>query len=513
MPSVKIENMNIIRANLNVLASFDGHTGLGGKGARKLHINTATGEFGTKDGLFQNFFQRTKQDSLLHPDTMKTISDMFEFAIKQMNKATGHDKRREETRKLLFRGFRGLVYLADHYRLEQNYNALKVVLKNIESLLSKPLESILSRGIKDQLWFETGLYVKKTTSFVQTDFIDAPMGGICHGICMDWCRRVVVKKKFSYASSSKDYYDQIIQEVDAYQMAQIDSEKNRILDNVLHDPNLTSEEAQKAEYMRQGLGDPMINKAVNIMSTTKKILQNYRFQKKSTYQALVQHTQKMNAHLVSDKILELINHKNDSQAKLDKGFHEIEVYDFVGLPRTNQVPLTDEEKNRLRKTIMQIDDSLKRIGVPNDNGGDLSLEKAARKFSRMEYNETDSIEITKDTVLCISDPTEFEPHLNTLITKCINSMDNVTPKAFFLSFNYGGTYAGISHKGGHALAFAKHTKDNNVDSYHAIDPNFGDFSSTTKEGLIFIFSVVLSWYSLTRNFTRIETATVSLRDN
>ena len=156
MPSVKIENMNIIRANLNVLASFDGHTGLGGKGARKLHINTATGEFGTKDGLFQNFFQRTKQDSLLHPDTMKTISDMFEFAIKQMNKATGHDKRREETRKLLFRGFRGLVYLADHYRLEQNYNALKVVLKNIESLLSKPLESILNRGIKDQIWCETG---------------------------------------------------------------------------------------------------------------------------------------------------------------------------------------------------------------------------------------------------------------------------------------------------------------------------------------------------------------------
>ena len=47
MPSVKIENMNIIRANLNVLASFDGQRGLGGNGARKLHINTATGEFGT----------------------------------------------------------------------------------------------------------------------------------------------------------------------------------------------------------------------------------------------------------------------------------------------------------------------------------------------------------------------------------------------------------------------------------------------------------------------------------
>ncbi len=112
MPFVNIDNITIIRANLGILASFDGRRGLGGKGARKLHINTATGAFSTKDGLYQNIFQRSADDSLLNADTIRTMRTMFANAVTHMKTYPGADKQRDETRKLLFSGVRGLAYLA-----------------------------------------------------------------------------------------------------------------------------------------------------------------------------------------------------------------------------------------------------------------------------------------------------------------------------------------------------------------------------------------------------------------
>ena len=112
MPFVAIENITIIRANLEVLARFDGHRGLGGVGALKLNIN-ATGVFSAEDGYFQAMFKRWGE-SLLNEDTIRTIRTMFENAVKHMKTDPHPDKKRDETRKLLVRGFRGLAYLSYH---------------------------------------------------------------------------------------------------------------------------------------------------------------------------------------------------------------------------------------------------------------------------------------------------------------------------------------------------------------------------------------------------------------
>ena len=117
--------------------------------------------------------------------------------------------------------------------------------------------------------------------------------------------------------------------------------------------------------------------------------------------------------------------------------------------------------------------------------------------------------IPENIVLCMSDPSDFLNHLTPLINRCVNSMDGVTPKAYYLSFSFGGNYAGIDKSGAHAMAFSKNPATN---VFYAIDPNYGEFSSQTVDGLTFIFCVLLSYYSLIRNIKNIETATVSLRD-
>jgi hypothetical protein len=163
----------------------------------------------------------------------------------------------------------------------------------------------------------------------------------------------------------------------------------------------------------------------------------------------------------------------------------------------------EKDKDSFRKSIAQINNALGNIE------GISPLLKAATKFSRMEYHNTERLNIPEATVLCMSDPSDFQNHINPLINRCLNSMIGMTPKAFYLSFKFGGNYAGIDKSGGHAMAFSK---DPVTNTYYAIDPNYGEFSSQTVDGLVFIFCVLLSRYSLTRNINVIETATVSLSD-
>lgn len=501
MPFVNIDNITIIRANLGVLASFDGQRGLGGKGARKLHINTATGAFSTKDGLYQNIFQRSGDDSLLNADTIRTIRTMFANAVTHMKTYAGADKQRDETRKLLFRGVRGLNYLAyQGYRARPNYNLLQDMIKSIKTDLEIPLISILFNGLANRLWFDTGVQVAKAASFEQTDFLEDPMGGICYGICMDWCRRALVKNKFSFETSSKQIeLDQMMQEIKTFQHAQLKADLPQIKNNVLQDPAFTTEADKRAEMMRRA--EPLKIATAENITANEKTLRAIRYNKKSTYQALAQQNQHERISNVSEKIGMLQMYKLECESKINGTFN-IAVYQGP-LLFNHQERISDKTKERLRKDVTLIDNAIGKIG------GSFPLTRAAEKFSRMEYQETEQLNIPENIVLCMSDPSDFLVHLTPLINRCVNSMDDVTPKAFYLSFSYGGSYAGMDKSGGHALAF---TKDPATNVFYAIDPNYGEYSSQTVDGLTFIFCVLLSHYSLIRNIKKIETATVSLRD-
>ena len=154
MPFVNIDNITIIRANLGILASFDGRRGLGGKGARKLHINTATGAFSTKDGLYQNIFQRSADDSLLNADTIRTINDMFQHAIKNIPS----DSNIEITRKALFNGFRGLVYLAyNGYNAKQGYVNIANMIDGIKKSLKNLIDNFVLYAKVDSNVLVTGV--------------------------------------------------------------------------------------------------------------------------------------------------------------------------------------------------------------------------------------------------------------------------------------------------------------------------------------------------------------------
>jgi hypothetical protein len=501
MPFVNIDNINIIRANLGVLASFDGHRGLGGKGARKLHINTATGAFSTKDGLYQNIFQRGENDSLLNADTIRTIRTMFANAVTHMKTYAGPDKQRDETRKLLFRGVRGLAYLAyQGYRARPNYNLLQDMINSIKKDLEVPLKSILRDGRKDQYWFDTGVQIAKPLTFTQSDFLENTMGGICHGICMDWCRRVLVKNKFSFKTSSKQIeLDQMMQEIRTFQHAQLNADLLQIKNNVLQDPAFTTEADKRAEFFRQA--EPFSTATAEKITANEKTLRAIRYNKKSTYQALAQQNQHEKISNVSEKISMLQQYKLECESKINGTFN-IAVYQGALLVN-HQERISDKTKESLRKAVTLIDNAIGSLG------GNFPLTRAAEKFSRMEYQETEQLYIPENNVLCMSDPSDFLNYLTPLINTCVNSMDDVTPKAFYLSFKFGGNYAGMDVSGGHALAF---TKDPATNVFYAIDPNYGEYSSQTVDGLTFIFCVLLSHYSLIRNIRKIETATVSLRD-
>lgn len=509
MPVITINDMNTIRNNLRVLASFDGLRGLSGKGARKLHIN-ADGTFGTKDGLFQNIFQRGNEDSLLNADTIETIKRMFSSAINHMNNYTGADKQRDETRRLLFRGFRGLVYLAHHgYRTKGNYNRLQDLIEFVRDRLSVPLLAIIKKGLTDQLWFDSGVAVRKAASFTQSDFLEDTMGGICYGICMDWCRRVLIKNKFSFTTSSKqNEWDQLIRDVENYQ-----SQKNRekidtLVQGVLLNPDLTDKASKEAELKKQIT--PIMKEMNESIKANKAAITDMRFRKKSTYQALAQHTQKTSLPIdvvgqanqinkVSEQISLLQLTKLECEAKINGTYEE--TIQFGNITYINKPIFSDTQKDSFRKTILQIDNAVAKIG------GSWPIMKSANKFSRMEMQMTDELNFPETTIMCISDPTDFQPHLAPIINRCINSMTVELPKAFYLSFSYNRAYAGIDKSGAHAMAF---TKDPATNIFYAIDPNFGEFSSPTVDGLTFIFSILLSYYALKRNITTISTDTLSL---
>lgn len=246
------------------------------------------------------------------------------------------------------------------------------------------------------------------------------------------------------------------------------------------------------------------------IKANKAAITDMRFRKKSTYQALAQHTQKTSLPIdvvgqanqinkVSEQISLLQLTKLECEAKINGTYEE--TIQFGNITYINKPIFSDTQKDSFRKTILQIDNAVAKIG------GSWPIMKSANKFSRMEMQMTDELNFPETTIMCISDPTDFQPHLAPIINRCINSMTVELPKAFYLSFSYNRAYAGIDKSGAHAMAF---TKDTATNIFYAIDPNFGEFSSPTVDGLTFIFSILLSYYALKRNITTISTDTLSL---
>ena len=343
------------------------------------------------------------------------------------------------------------------------------------------------------------------------------MGGICYGICMDWCRRILVKNKFSFKTSSKqNEWDQIMHEIERFQKTRLKSDMEQIYKNVVRNAKFKTKEDREAEYNRQV--DPIQITTDDNISANKENIRKMRYHKKGTYQALAQHTQtevgkstykivgqanqiSMETSMVSEKVQKLLLFQAECQSKIDGTYREILFYNNQQF--TMPTPhFSAKEIDAFKKTVLQIGNAI-------GNLGESPLMRAAEKFSRMEYKDTEQLNIPENITLCMSDPSDFLSYLTPMITRCVNSMDGATPKAFYLSFSYGGNYAGMDKSGGHALAFSKNPATN---VFYAIDPNYGEFSSQTEEGLTFIFCVLLSHYSLIRNIKKIETATVSLRD-
>jgi len=487
--------MVTIRRNLGVLATFTGRPGLSGKGARKLHINTATGEFSTKDGLYQNIFQRSADDSLLNTDTIKTLNDMFQHAIKNIHS----DNYIEITRKALFDGFRGLVYLAyNGYKNKHGYDALDKMIKGITKSLEYLLEKFVVSAKVDHNVFVTGLNTNKTQFFIQKDFLPTVEGGICWGICMDWCRRVLVKRKFSFGTSSKSLFEDVKNELrdkGVKKLREINRDINR-------SPNFTSDDMRRAEFARQ---QAVVNGDFSeILNVNQNLINAARYQKKGTYAALAQHTQTLrNYKDVSASIGDLMNHRNKLAETLKKDYETKTVKDEILGTVLKNVPLTEKKKKELNQEINEIDNALNKIKETNISGQD-PLEIASNKFSRMRITSKNRTDILPPEVLFMSDQSDFTPHLTILINRCLNPNSS---DAFFLSWKCSTSYCGIGGQSAHAMAFAM---DPAVQKYYAMDPNCGEFSSDSIDGLIFIFSVILSRYSFGNIINSLETKTLIL---
>jgi len=495
MPYVQITDMGTIRGNLAILATFTGRRGLGGKGAMKLHINTATGTFGTKDGLYQNIFQRSADDSLLNADTIRTINDMFQHAIKNIPS----DSNIEITRKALFNGFRGLVYLAyNGYNAKQGYVNIANMIDGIKKSLKNLIDNFVLSAKVDSNVFVTGVNTNKTESFGQRDFLPKVKDGICYGICMDWCRRVLLKGSFSFGTSSKKLFEDVKDQVKEKRRKNL----REIKRDINSSSNFTSEDMRTAELERQrDLTRGDLNDELRV---NKILMKAARYQKKGTYAALAQHTQHLpSSNGVSNNIVDLMNRRRELEETLTKGYDVRNVYvPHLGTSVPQNVQFTTEKKSELEQVIKEIDTALNIIRKTKPGQDPYKI--ASEKFSRMKIINRSQEEVLLPVVLCMSDPSDFEPYLTTLIDNCLNTNSS---NAFFLGWNCSTSYCGIGSQAGHAMAFAH---DSVNSKYYAMDPNFGEFSSNTKGGLIFIFSVILSHYSFEYIIDAIDTRTIIL---
>ncbi|MEI7922256.1 MAG: hypothetical protein WCJ40_10135 [Planctomycetota bacterium] len=425
----KTKSNDIICYNLTLLGEF--RTGTDKN--TKLQIDNE-GRFTRRTG-FWSFKGREVDDSLLSDFTIGSLKSLFDFAYKCMSEPKNKDKL---DRALYLKAFSGLSCLGDYYR-QSKYDKTKYLvfvnlLADIKTRIEVKLLQIVKTTTLDAGWFPSFGRVstqnpanKRSAAslerFGQSDF-KTDGDGICFGISLDWCRRVVVKKNYSFINSRK----------------------------------VTTQL-------------PLSNKD--------------RFTAKGVRQAVIQ--------MLQFKLLKDEQKFNQELVKLRNGIAELKdeiksgtVLVFKGV-MLETVPMSDEIR---RKYSEQIIESEKLLSVCTNPNFITKLHLENIDFAP----GTGVVTIPKVCKFDCKDADEFNVPLRNLISIPLTS---TAIQAFMLIFSF-------ETDGGHAMAFAKDGTD-----FIGMDPNFGEFKCQNVQDLVFIFSVILSYYNLTENISRLEFAKVS----
>ncbi len=195
---------DLICANLKLLGAF--RTGTDKN--TKLQIDNE-GVFTRRTG-FWSFKGRGDDDSLLSDFTIGSLKSLFDFAYKCMSEPKNKGKL---NRALYLKAFSGLSCLGDYYRGRENYTKFDDLKKRIKTKIVVKLLQIVKTNTLDAGWFpsfgrvstQNNAYQRSAASletFGQSSF-KTDKGGMCFGISLDWCRRVVVKKNYSFFNSRK----------------------------------------------------------------------------------------------------------------------------------------------------------------------------------------------------------------------------------------------------------------------------------------------------------------------
>ncbi len=421
----KTKSNDIICANLTLLGAF--RTGTDKN--TKLQIDNE-GRFTRRYG-FWSFKGRGDDDSLLSDFTIGSLRSMFDVAYKQMSKP---GKPRGLDRALYLKAFSGLSCLGDYYRGREKYTEFDDLKKRIKTKIATKLLEIIKTDVVDAGWFPSygtahlmfaGIFTHEAaySRFQQTDFYPTD-DGICFGISLDWCRRVVVKKKHSFYSSSKP--------------------QNQLQD--------------KDRLTKKGLRQAQI--------------QLIQFK-------LLKDEQKFNQELVK-----LRNGIAELQTEIKNG--TMLVFKGVMLER---VPMSDEIRRNYSEQIIESEKILDVCTNPNF-------------ITRLHLENIDFapgtgvVTIPKVCKFDCKDADEFNEPLRNLIFIPLTS---TAIQAFMLIYT-------SEMGGGHAMALVKDGTD-----FIGMDPNFGEFKCQNVQDLVFIFSVILSYYNLNENISKLEVAKVSLK--
>lgn len=484
---MNISDVNMMRQNLRILATFTGTTGLTGKGARKLQIGN-NGQFTTAEGYTAALFSRKSNDSLLDRGNVATIKNMFNNAINEMAKNSSPGKQ-FGLRKEIFDGLLGLIWLGYHgYRTRTGYQLLKSAIDEITKKLTSELASVVF-GEKHTLWFNqpSSLFLPNTYQ-TQTNFLDDPQGGICYGISLEWCRRYIKGDKESLTQSSKD--QQLEDEINAYKYY-LKAESRKIQGISRQEQHKIYAEARSRfmESLRE------FNVAENRFVD--------RMKKKGKNMALMQNVQKTlksdQTEGIVDAIHGLLNHRAVIQTELQR----LQQRRNQSRNVSNQIGL-DARIAKAQSSLSKFDASLAPFIPPGQILADVSpLVTKYENIMTQQLNRTELVNF------CLKDYEDFLPKVSPLVDNCHNTLlagNSLNIKtAFMLTWN-ASSFMDFKVSG-HAMAF--HRCNSNNYEYIVFDPNFGESLCTDINAVKTYFSVLFSFYSIDTNIFEIGARSIT----
>ncbi|MEI7923889.1 MAG: hypothetical protein WCJ40_18415 [Planctomycetota bacterium] len=482
MPYIDIDNIVTIKRNLLVLASFETNN----KSKAKLTINK-NGEFREQNGVWGSI-TRNDDDSLKNADNIKTIKKMFENAMSYMNKIGNPpaEKRVEETRKQIVDGLRGLYFLwYKSYRGRAGYSDLEKVIKKIGEDLSFYL-LILGNS---SLWYQEICNASKMKVRSQKDYYENPRGGICWGICTDWCRRFIIKGRESFEDSPK--------------MQQMTTAYIKEVARQIKSKNLPIQEG-KLLFEKAGLAFAALRKDFDFDFD--------RLRKKGPDMAVVQHAQKGvktgEWTDMSDALAVVFTLREELQSEVQNDVINLLVSTDGEADRNMAVSLDSKQMEKKRDKLLKLNEALSAFDKKYVKTGLPTLVNAQNKYAHIQILKN----IKVPFLMHMRDRTDFVRFIQDEVTKCETFRTSNPPvqTAFIISYSSQSGEGQDLDLSGHAMAY--HGPLAADKKFYVMDPNFGEFSCTTINDVILVFSGLFSFYSfskeltgITCNFLRIKT--------